>query len=91
MIKFFGGEYAITSDERQWKVIKPYYDKKNDRMIENAISFHGSLSSAVQSLFDRKVRNSDYDSVEKLAANVEEIKKDIAACLRDGISMKVDI
>jgi L-lactate utilization protein LutB len=91
MIVFFDGEFAISSDERQWKVVKLYNDKKNGKIVEQPMTFHSTLHGAVDSLFHRRVRSSEYESIQDLANAVESIREEILSVLNDRVPMKIEI
>lgn len=91
MIKFFGNEYGITSDERQWKIVQPYHDKKNNKWTNKPVSYHSTLHSAVEALFKLKIRTSDYESVKQLCDNIDKIRDEIVATVKQHVSMKIDI
>jgi hypothetical protein len=91
MIVFFEGEFAISSDERQWKVVKLYNDKKSGKVIEQPMTFHSTLHGAVDSLFHRKVRSSEYESIQDLANVIENVRQEILSVLNDRVPMKIEI
>jgi hypothetical protein len=91
MIVFFEGELAISSDERQWKVVKLYSDKKTGKIVEQPMTFHSTLHGAVDSLFHRKVRSSEYESIQDLANNIAMIREEILSVLNDRVPMKIEM
>ena len=67
-------KYAIDSDKDQW-VIKHFNPSKRDPDYWRPIKFYTTLDSAIKSLGDMMIRESDYDSAQQLMSNVRNTVK----------------
>lgn len=86
----FGNDYAIDSDDCQWRVCRIYTNKKGEETVQ-AKSYHTTFHSAVQALFSLKIRKSEYNSMAQLAKNIDEIKREIMSVIEARASDNLDL
>lgn len=77
MIILGKGDWAISSDKYQWKLMKKTGIDKNGEAIYKSEYYFVTLPGLIKYLFELKLRESEYSSIEELLSNVEKIHEQI--------------
>jgi hypothetical protein len=80
MIEF--GDWAIGSNVSGWQILKKTV--VNGDAVWQSKYFYGSFASCVDALIKKQIRISNYETVKELADNIQNIRSEIFAVLKQN-------